>query len=166
MSDNKQCTNCIRKLTSDKPTKLSNLGFRVLYTAAGWWWLGYGVSEGSTFFVSLGLFILPLLIDYISFSPPEKMRKYLKGFQITLCVISLLLAYLGSIHSIDIIKEANTLYIIPDKNHLLLMDLDFKFKLSLAYMFHIIYVAFAFIDWVSAPRQHEFKYKEAFNNSL
>ena len=157
----KLCNNCIQYQTSDKPNKLANVGFRVLYTLIAWWWLGYGLSEGNTFFVSLGLFIIPLTIEYISFKPEEKWRNNLRIFQLILCFMGIFIAMLGVFNGIEIVEKANNLIIKATDKHILMKDWNYCMNLRVLYMMILVFVASTTIDWIASPRNVETGYKKA-----
>ncbi|PHV72198.1 hypothetical protein CS063_01615 [Sporanaerobium hydrogeniformans] len=162
----KICTNCIQYQVSDKPNKIANLGFRVIYTFVSWLWLGYGVTDGNAFFVSLGLFIVPLLIDYLSFIPQENTRKWMKVFEISICIGVLIFAYIGISGSINIINDGNNLVMIPTSNHLAFKGTNFKINISIVYYLLLIFVLCTGIDWIATPRTCENKYRESLKPSV
>lgn len=155
----KICTNCVQYQTSDKPNKLANLGFRVIYTLVAWWWLGYGLSEGSSFFVSLGLFIIPLAIEYISFKPEEPWRNKLKNVQLVFCAIGITIATLGVFGGIEIINDVDTLVVVTTSKHLLMKDWNLYIPLKILYKVTVVFIASTTIDWIASPRNIEIEYK-------
>lgn len=158
----KLCTNCIAYQVSDKPNKLAGLGWRVVFATLSWWCLGLGLTEGDAFFVSIAMYIIPLLVEYISFTPKETYRNIFRWFQIIVCIIFGVIAFLGISDGITVANIDNNLFIIPMDTHIILKGLEFKLNLLYVYYPMAWFVISSFIEWLIAPRVCEEQYAKAF----
>lgn len=80
---------------TDGPTKVSHLGWRVVYTLIAWIALAWDVQEGTSFFTSVFLFSLPLFMEYLRFSPDKKWRIHMKKIQYRICGFFVLVGLFG-----------------------------------------------------------------------
>ena len=60
----------------DKPKAHAALGWRVIVIVIAWVVLAWRVEPGTGYFVSLFLFATPLIVDYTSFEPDDRLRKW------------------------------------------------------------------------------------------
>lgn len=86
-------TNAYRKF-KDRLVALVHLSVRAFYNSVGWFVLGMDVT--STFFVSLCLYVVPILMDsyYYSFSRWSKVNIVTK--EIAVCLVWTFIAVLGA----------------------------------------------------------------------
>lgn len=70
--------------SADTPNAFAHLGFRFCYTVIAWFVLGRGINETS-FFVSLNLFVVPILMDCLKFTPTTRVRMYIRRAEISVC---------------------------------------------------------------------------------
>lgn len=80
--------------SADMPNAFAHLGFRFCYTVIAWFVLGKGINETS-FFVSLNLFVVPIFVDCLRFSPTTKIRKYIRRAELFVCGFWFLFSVLG-----------------------------------------------------------------------
>lgn len=91
---NKECPYFLT-CPDDSPTKVAGLGWRFAYTVFAWFILGYGITGGNSFFVSLTLFAVPLLMDYLKFRPKTTWRIGLKSFGVLFSSLWVLIGLVG-----------------------------------------------------------------------
>lgn len=104
------CESCLT-CPPDDPTKIAHLGWRFFITLFAWFILGLGISPGGNFFVSLILFSIPLLVDYLKFKPKEGWRKKLRRIGIILSGFWFFIGMIG-LGSIVYIKNDNGLILL------------------------------------------------------
>ncbi len=150
-----QCNECDKR---DKYNVLATPGWRVGYTLICWLWLGKGIAEGNAFFISLGMLVIPLLIEYFSFTPQDKARRVVKVIQIICCLVFSLFAILGAFDCLIIAKDGNNLFIQSTGTHLLFNNTNFK--LQYFYYASLILVVLTVIDCTSQPKEIECILKE------
>lgn len=107
MSDTSQEThdfheNDLSILPSDHVTIFNHLGFRVVLTFISWIVLGFNVSAGKSFFVSTFLFVFPLLLDYLKFTPHNNRRVWLKNVGTFVTIAFCLVSVFGLFEIFDI----------------------------------------------------------------
>lgn len=98
-------------LANDTPTKYAHLGWRVLCTFLSWVLLGQSISAGSTFFASVAVFVLPLLLDYYKYTTTHKARKIINLIAKGVNWLFLMCAFLGMAGIIVIRNQDNELII-------------------------------------------------------
>ena len=92
--------------SADTPNAFAHLGFRFGYTLIAWFVLGKGINETS-FFVSLNLFVVPILIDCLKFSPTTKIRKYIRQAELFVCGFWFLFSVLGMMGVLIVAKSGD-----------------------------------------------------------
>ena len=71
----------------DKPKAHAALGWRVIVIVIAWVVLAWRVEPGTGYFVSLFLFATPLIVDYTSFEPDDRLRKWCqRGYWSSYCL--------------------------------------------------------------------------------
>lgn len=103
-------------LCNDTPTKYAHLGWRFLCTVLSWFLLGMSISEGSAFFASLSLFIVPLMLDYYKYEPRDYIRKFLAGLAKLVNGIFLVVGFIGMFGVLSVFKLNNELVIRTTKS--------------------------------------------------
>lgn len=103
---------------ADRPTAVVGLGWRVLYTVMAWVVLGAGIMPGNGFFVSLVLFSMPLLMDYLRFDPDTKRRRRLRYLGIGFSVFCAMTGFFGlaGIFGVELVQ--NELCFVVAKNYI------------------------------------------------
>lgn len=89
--------------SADTPNAFAHLGFRFCYTVIAWFVLGRGINETS-FFVSLNLFVIPILMDCLKFTPTTRVRMYIRCAEIFVCGFWFLFSVLGMTGVFTVIK--------------------------------------------------------------
>ena len=89
--------------SADTPNAFAHLGFRFCYTVIAWFVLGRGFNETS-FFVSLNLFVVPILMDCLKFTPTTRVRMYIRRAEIFVCGFWFLFSVLGMTGVFTVIK--------------------------------------------------------------
>lgn len=145
-----KCNKCEQ---GDKPTVWANNGWRVGYTFVCWIWLGAGITEGNAFFISLGMFSLPLLVDYLSFKTSDTLRQKIKWMQIAFCTFFCLIGILGGFECLTIIKVGNILMVQSTNKHILLQNININ--LVLMYRFSAILIVSTVVDSIIRVREIE-----------
>lgn len=79
--------------TRARIVSLIHLGARAFYTSIGWFVIGKGI--GSSFFVSLFLFVFPILMDCIYYGFVGRSRKSIIAIETIISVLWALCAVLG-----------------------------------------------------------------------
>lgn len=130
----------------DDPNQLAHLGFRFAYTCIAWFILGMGISEGTSFFVSIALFAMPLLMDYLKFNPRDKMRIRIKTIEIIVVGFWVIVGVLGSFGVFEIIK-LNGEFILKTSDKFIAMKY-INVKLSDLWFWIGSSVCIAAVDWV------------------
>lgn len=131
MNNEDQSMKCPLKgacVAPDKPTKCANLNFRFVYTLIAWLVLGLGIAPGISFFSSMILFSLPLLMDYCKFRPDNGWRLYLRNFAFSSCLFWVILGICGLVGILSV-KDMNHLLLIRvSDNYIILKGLVFPLK--------------------------------------
>lgn len=132
---------------TDSPTKVAHMGWRFVYTIVAWFVLQYGVIAGSGFNVSLTLFTIPLLMDYLRFTPADKGRKVLRIVGIATSASWAAIGFLGLIGIFSISNINGALSLISSKTNLVLQG---SYICSLASLWWSIFfsVLITFLDWM------------------
>lgn len=78
----------------NKVVDLIHLFMRVIYTFLAWFVLGKGISS-STFFVSMFLFVFPILLDYLQFYFSGWSRRWLLNAEVLICTIWFMVSLTG-----------------------------------------------------------------------
>lgn len=130
----------------DKPTRVASLGWRILYTFISWLVLGEGILPGRGFFVSLILFIFPLLMDYLKFVPDTGFRSFLRYAGIIISSVWLLIGIIGTFGILSIVDSQHHLRIMIDQNYIVLGGASFP--VSIIWWFIGINVVLTVVDWV------------------
>ena len=79
---------------TDHPNMAAHLGFRLAYTILAWFVLGIGATDRG-FFVAVFLFVLPVLMDCMKFTPQTKARTVIKHIEIFIAATWSILSLLG-----------------------------------------------------------------------
>lgn len=80
---------------------LIHLTIRMVYTIVAWAVLAKCISS-TTFFVSLFLFVVPILMDCISYSFVTWSRKWITNIEILVCIICFLFALFGLTNILEV----------------------------------------------------------------
>jgi hypothetical protein len=130
----------------DRPTKIAGLGWRFGYTLIAWIILGFGITEGNTFFVALLLFSIPLLMDYLKFKPVTMIRFVFCKVGVFVTGFWAIFGFLGLCGIFYVILDKNTLYIRVTDAYI-----DYKglsFELKIVWRFVILNVFMTIVDWI------------------
>ncbi len=93
-SSNKRKISMNLMASADIPNAFAHLGVRFCYTFVAWIVLGKGINETS-FFVSLNLFVIPILMDCLKFSPTTKIRICIRAVELIVCSFWFVFSVLG-----------------------------------------------------------------------
>ncbi len=99
-------------LCNDHPTKYAHLGWRFIISFLSWILLGMNISEGRSFFTSLAIFILPLLVDYYRYEPIGKLRKLMTDIAKGVNWLFMIVACLGLFGVVGISDVEGTLCLV------------------------------------------------------
>lgn len=131
------------KVVPDKPTKFNHLGFRVAYTVIAWIVLGKGVNQGQGFFVSLFLFMIPLLMDYMKFDFLN--RKWLRSIGIALSALWTLFSLVGLFGVLSVVATKHGLVVMLSKNYVVYPGL--AMSLAAIWLLLLLSVFLTVFDW-------------------
>lgn len=145
--------NCNKCEKGDKPTVWANNGWRITYTIVCWVWLGVGITVGNAFFIALGMFTLPLLVDYLSFTTSDTFRKGIKWAQVVGCIFFCSIAILGIMDCLTIAKIGNNLAVQSTNKYILLQNTNVS--LVLLYRVSAILILFTVIDVTTKTKEIE-----------
>ena len=95
---------------NSKAIDLIHLLMRVVYTILAWYVLGKGISS-STFFVSMFLFVFPILLDYLQFYFSGCSRQWLLNIEVFVCIVWFIFSLLG-LTGIFVVQMYNDKYLI------------------------------------------------------
>lgn len=132
-------------LCNDTPTKYAHLGWRFLCTLLSWFLLGMSISEGSAFFASLSLFIVPLMLDYYKYEPSDTVRKWLTWLAKLVNGAFLIVGFIGMFGVLSIIDLNDSLIIKTTKNFIF-PDL-YIVKVQCFWLLLLCPVSICAIDW-------------------
>ena len=91
-----KCSVRLHPMTAtDNPNMAAHLGFRAFYTFIAWFVLGYKINDG--FFLAMCFFVLPVFMDCIKFTPLNKIRKWIRRFEIAVTGALFFISLLGVI---------------------------------------------------------------------
>ena len=94
---------------------LIHLTIRMVYTIVAWAVLAKSISS-TTFFVSLFLFVVPILMDCVSYSFVTWSRKWIIKLEIFICVICFLFALFGLANIFEVILVDEVYFISTSKD--------------------------------------------------
>lgn len=139
----------------DDPTKLNHLGWKFALTLCTWVILGYGVNPGNGFFVSLELFSIPLLADYLKFKPYESKRKKCRNIGIVISGAWGIIGFFGLAGILVIKNVNNTLMCAVSSQYLVLKNSMFP-VVNLWYWSALL-IGCVIIEWViySSPLENK-----------
>lgn len=106
-----------KKISEDKQKSfmaLVHLCGRAAYITVGWFILGMGIS--TSFFVSMFLFVFPMLLDCLQFLLAGWSRKTIIISEIAFCWICLVFASLGIASVFIIVPDGGVFYITTSSN--------------------------------------------------
>lgn len=130
----------------DKPKAHAALGWRVIVIVIAWVVLAWRVEPGTGYFVSLFLFATPLIVDYTSFEPDDRLRKWCHNVAIGAAIVWAFIGFMGGVGLFAIEKAADGFLIYTSP--------DFIYSLRPIPLVHfhslvLISVALALIDFVA-----------------
>lgn len=117
-SKTSQACPLINNCPADIPTRVANLGWRVIYTILTYAVLGLGINPGTGFFVSLTLFAIPLLIEYLKFIPDTFWRRLIRKTGIIFSLYCVFIGVLGLIGIFNIEIVNDKLLLVVAKNYI------------------------------------------------
>lgn len=79
--------------------------FRIVYAVVAWFLLGLKIPTGSSWFISILLYQIPFLIDYISFTVSDKYSKKIRGIEIAYSLIIIVISFVGCAGAFEVIKD-------------------------------------------------------------
>ena len=144
MSSNKGYKTC-PYLCQDVPTKVAHLGWRFFYTLIAFLILGYGISPGSGFFISLSLFTSALLMEYLRFTPDTRWRKLIRNSGIFVFGIFLLIGIVGIIGILNVVTNGDLLLVVTSDNFIVRGP---PVALSMIWYILGISIVITLCDWV------------------
>jgi len=114
----------------DRPTAYAGLGIRFIFAILAWFVLGFNITPGSSFFVSLLLFAAPLFLDYKKFIPDTRLRRIVNNIGKILSGGMALISVIGLFGILVIVvDDNNNLYVQVAKTFILfkgyIIPLDF-----------------------------------------
>lgn len=138
--------------SADTPNILAHLGVRFLYTLIAWFILGMGIKEGS-FFVSLNLFVIPILMDCWKFLPCTTIRSRIRNAELLICWTWCLFSVLGMMGIFIITKVGDSYFLGTAKDFI-----GFQFSgLDLKYIWQgtASITGVTLVDWMCNRTQIE-----------
>lgn len=111
----------------DVPNKYGSLKFRAAYTLISFIVLGFNLSEGNYFFVSLLMFSVPLFYDNIRFSPIEESRRFIKVISMTVLGVQGIIGIAGLLGALECVKISELLIKVSEK-YIILQNKSFPLK--------------------------------------
>lgn len=138
---------------------MNHLGLRIFYLIISWFVFKsmiYSSITTQSYFVTFFLFVMPLLIDYIGFTPVTKVGKRLRRVGVFLSSVGLLFGTLGLVGVMNLEPSIQTHYII--KNFFGLDGLN----LSIGYSIYplILFIILSVFDFVIYKTDTEVKHTE------
>lgn len=104
----------------DNTWALVHLTVRLIYTIMAWAFLAKGIS--TTFFVSLFLFVVPVLMDCAQFGLEGWSRRGIIKYETLVCLLWTVFAFLGLI-GMFVISVEDGLYLVKTASDILMPDL-------------------------------------------
>ena len=129
--------------STDKSNAVAHLGFRFLYTILAWCVLGLGISDN--FFVSMFLFVLPILMDCVKFKPVDRIRHWINRIEILITGFWSLVSLLGMVGILILEKDGLNWIIKTSENFVGFILTPISVKMIWCYL--ITTVAVTMIDW-------------------
>ena len=132
-------------LCNDTPTKYAHLGWRFLCALLSWFLLGMSISEGSAFFASLSLFIVPLMLDYYKYEPNGRIRKVITYLAKLVNGLFLVIGVIGMFGVLNIINM-NDVLVIKTTKSFVFPDL-YIIDVQCFWSFLLLPVSICAVDW-------------------
>lgn len=89
-----------------------NLGFRFIFAIISVALLGFSVNQdGKNFLVSMTIFAIPLLREYLSFTPKQTIRKSIRRLQLVMFFSIVLIAALNFMTIIEVVLVESSSYL-------------------------------------------------------
>ena len=145
------CENCMVKAfmnCNGKPTAVASLGFRIAFTLLSVLILGIcpqGTSS-STLFSAYLMFSLPMLKEYLEFTPTDRLRKVIKGVEIIWHVVIILVSLLCLCGVLELVDVSGIPYIQISKDFVLFPES--KMRVVHFWAFVCVTVGFCVSDWM------------------
>lgn len=112
----------------DSPTKINNLGTRILYISVIWFIMLWNQPDDVQVFTNIVLFYIPLLMDYCKFNNKNNIRKIIRSLGIATCVFWLIFSLFGYIGIIQPINNSGKLIFKVSEKYELLTNFCFSYK--------------------------------------
>lgn len=143
--DDEKCTYCEHSSDIENFSNKQSLGWRVFITIVSWLILGAFIPNGKFYFSTMILFITPLAVDYMKFTPQKsKGRVLVKKIALCICMIFSIFCFCGL--SFMYIKNIDkTQYIVIDNSFVILKNL--KFPVRYLWISLIVFPVFTIIDY-------------------
>ena len=130
---------------------LIHLTIRMVYTIVAWAVFAKSISS-TTFFVSLFLFVVPILMDCVSYSFVTWSRKWITNIKISVCIVCFLFALFGLTNILEVTLVDEIYFISTSKDFI-----GFQSSLiSVQYIWRILAVI-PFITVVDFACRYTFK---------
>ncbi|WP_156040127.1 hypothetical protein [Alicyclobacillus macrosporangiidus] len=129
--------------SADKPTKFAHLGFRIIYTFISWVVLGKSVVEGQSFFVSVFLFAIPLLMDYLKFDTSD--RRWIRNTGIAVSMVWVVFSLMGLFGVLSIVSTKMGFVVMVSKDYIQFAGMSCS--LSFVWWLLLSCVSLTVFDW-------------------
>lgn len=132
--------------------KKFSLGFRIAYAVIAWLLLGLQVPTGTSWFISIILYQVPFLIDYLSFKALSTKRLWIKRIEVIYSLVIVGLSFLGCAGLFVIVQNEGNPFIQINAGYIALRGVSIS-----AFSFWIILIVTA---WLNVLDYGQFSTKE------
>lgn len=143
---------------NDTPNGFAHLACRAAYTFIAWFVLGNNILSGQSFFVSITLFVLPLFMDYMKFTPCDYWRNLLRKISLVITAIFVFIGILGMMNVLTLIDINGVLSLSFSDSHIAFKNISLGVEKLYYLMLSACFLTIT--DWVANSSPSECKNNE------